>query len=112
MINADDVDHDDIREELQVSQQRYQNLVEAMPAILYEFSDEVGSIYFSPQVEDILGYKVSYLLEHPKLWHESIHPEDVQKVNNAIANVQSKPINLEYRVQDASGNWRWFYDYS
>ena len=58
-----------------------------VPAIAYvrwiEETDLLGSsrtIYIGPQVEPILGYAPSELLEDPHLWTSLIHPDDLGRV--------------------------------
>lgn len=100
-------------EALRQSAAQYKHLVENIPGILYLFSAKRGGIYYSPQVEAILGYPVSYLYEHSRLWNQSIHPEDMDQVQKAISNFSmGKNFEVVYRIKDASGQWHWFYDHS
>jgi PAS domain S-box-containing protein len=93
------------------SEQRYQMLVENLPDIVYTFSKKYGAMYWSPQVQEILGYTPEDLLKQPFLWHESIHPDDVAKVNAAIqGNDDGLKRGLEYRIRDKAGDWHWFHD--
>jgi len=91
----------------------YQNLIENIPAIIYSYSTTIGGIFYSPQVYSILGYSPSSLLQNPQLWHDSIHPEDLDHVNLVISEFQNgKPFEVEYRIRDLKGNWLWFLDRS
>jgi len=100
-------------EALRQSAAQYKHLVENIPAILYLFSAKRGGIYYSPQVEAVLGYPVPYLYEHPQLWNRSIHPEDMDQVQKAISNFSlGKNFEVVYRIKDASGQWHWFHDHS
>ena len=92
------------------SKARYQRLVEAIPGILYTYSDEEGGGYYSPQVEKVLGYSAAHLLEHPRLWHDSIHPADLPSVQRAISDRSADTYEVEYRIKDAGQNWRWLLD--
>ena len=95
------------------SQHRYQKMVDGIPAIIYQYSPQRGGLFYSSQVQQILGYDVQYLLDHPAVWHQSIHPEDVVDVDQVLQTLQAgKNFELEYRIRDAAGNWRWFYDCS
>ena len=67
------------------SEERYRRLVESLPAIVYRYSHRKGASYWSPQVEDILGFSQQDLLEKPFLWHDAIHPDDLPMVDEAIA---------------------------
>ena len=98
---------------LRESEARYRRLVEGAPDVAYTFSNQRGGVYYSPRVQEILGYKPDQLLAHPFLWQESIHPEDRKRIVEVIRGFESgKPFDLEYRIRDAQGNWRWLRDRS
>ena len=100
-------------EELRQSQQRYQSLLDNTPAILYRYSERQGGLYYSPKVAQYLGYTPEHLLANPHIWHDSIHPEDLPKVDEALDNLSDgKVFNLEYRIRDSHGTWHWFHDRS
>jgi len=99
--------------QLRQSETRYKHLLENIPDILYTYSSVHAGIYFSPQVEAVLGYSSDYLRNHPALWHDSIHPDDLPEVNRAIENsIAGRRIQLEYRIRDAHGQWHWLHDRS
>ena len=96
-------------ESLRESQARYQGLVERMPAALYQYSVRRGGVFYSPRIEEYLGYPVGELLRNPRLWHDSIHPDDLPHVNSVIAAARDGSRgSLEYRIRDAVGKERWF----
>ncbi|WP_079433290.1 PAS domain S-box protein [Zoogloea sp. LCSB751] len=99
---------------LKESEARYRHLVESLPDIAYTRSVQQGHVYYSPRAADVLGYPMAYLLAHPFLWTESIHPDDRPQVHEAVARLLSSqlPFRLEYRIQDSEGRWRWFFDRS
>ena len=98
---------------LQESESKYRRLIENSPEIVYIFSTKRGCIYCSSQVTSILGYSVEHLYEHPLLWNESIHPEDRAVVAKVIEEFKTgSTFNIEYRIKNAHGDWRWFYDRS
>ncbi|MGB8645136.1 MAG: PAS domain S-box protein [Anaerolineae bacterium] len=100
-------------ETLRASEDKYRRLVENAPDIVYVFSNRRGGIYYSPRAETALGYPLDYLYAHPFLWNESIHPDDRARVTQTIQeSAGGKAFAGEYRVRDAQGNWRWFYDRS
>ncbi len=100
-------------EELQQSQQQNLSLLNNTPAILYRYSQRRGGLYYSPRVEEYLGYPPQHLLANATLWHDSIHPDDLPAVNTAVASLQcGKGFDLEYRIRHRNGTWRWFHDQS
>ena len=98
---------------LRQSEGRYRRLVENAPDIVWTFSDKQGTLYVSSPVASILGYSPDYLYEHPWLLHESVHPDDHGHVCRAIVDFEAgKGLDVEYRIQDARGDWHWLHDRS
>ncbi|MDJ0557428.1 MAG: EAL domain-containing protein [Microcoleaceae cyanobacterium MO_207.B10] len=96
-----------------LSKKQYQRLIENLSAIIYQFSDKRGGIYYSFHVTSVLGYSPDYLYEHPWLWQNSIHPEDIAKIQEVIQKFAlGENFEVEYRIQDAQKNWHWFFDRS
>ena len=102
------------KDTLRENEQRYRRLVESLPDIVYTHSVHRGGIYCSPRIEEVLGYSLEHMLSHPQLWSESIHPEDQARVREAVTHLVEThtPFRVEYRIRDAAGNWRWFFDRS
>jgi PAS domain S-box-containing protein len=99
---------------LKDSEARHRHLVENLPDIVYTYSVRRGGVYYSPRAADIFGLPLDYLLSHPFHWHNEIHPEDRERVDEAVAQMLATqtPFQLEYRVIDADGRWRWLFDRS
>ncbi len=99
---------------LRESEARYRHLVENMPDVVYVYSVRRGGVYYSARVTEILGYGVEHLLKQPRLWAESIHPEDRPAVERAVTALLDRqiPFRLEYRIRNAEGQWLWLYDRS
>ncbi len=101
---------EDITEEREISN-RYQDLVDHLPGIVYTFSDRRGGIYHSNQTHQILGYDPVELKADPFLWNRSIHPDDREAVQAVIAGPLADVGNgVEYRVQTKDGRWIRVYD--
>jgi len=95
------------------SERRYRSLVENINEIVYSYSTTRGALYWSPQTESILGFSPEDLVKNPAIWHNSIHPEDVARVNAVIDGFSDgKPFKVEYRIRDTGGAWHWFLDQS
>jgi len=100
-------------ERLQESEERYRRLVEGSPDMLYVFSSKRGAIFYSARVAQVFGYPIEHLYAHPFLWRDSVHPDDRQTVAEAIREIEAgRSFDIEYRVRDAHGEWRWLRDRS
>ena len=110
----EEIEHRKLAEvKIKQSEERYRKLIENAPAIVYSFSNKKGGYFYSSRVKEILGYSTEYLIENPKLWNESIHPDDRYKVDEIInRNKDIRYYDLEYRIKDINGNWLWFQDRS
>ena len=99
---------------LKDSEARHRHLVENLPDIVYTYSVRQGGVYYSPRAAEVFGLPLDYLHNHPFHWHDSIHPEDQGRVDEAVAHMLATqtPFRLEYRVMDAEGRWRWLFDRS
>ncbi len=98
---------------LRDSEEKYRRLVERSPDIVYTFSNKRGGTFYSSRVESVLGYSPAKMYQNPHLWRDSIHPDDVAKVDQAIKNLaKGVDIDIEYRIRDAQGRWHWLNDRS
>ena len=93
------------------SEAKFRRIVEGSPDIIYTASRKRGGIFYSPQVEALLGYPVAHLYAHPFLWAEAIHPDDQARVSDATHRLTPGSRNeVEYRIRDRDGHWRWLRD--
>ncbi|THB80389.1 MAG: PAS domain S-box protein [Desulfobacteraceae bacterium] len=98
---------------LELSENNFKKLVDNSPEILYRFSGKKGGFFVSKRVETVLGYPASYLMDHPLIWSQSIHPEDKHLVDDAIEQAKKgRPFDIEYRIKDKEERWHWFRDRS
>jgi len=112
-IARDVTERKEAEKALRESETRYRRLVDAVPGVLYAYSDTRAGIYYSPQVELMLGYTADYLREHPTQWHDSIHPDDLPAVDRAVReSPRARRLEIEYRIRHADGQWRVFLDTS
>ncbi len=95
------------------SEEKYRRLVEGSPDVVYIYSKERGALFWSARAGDILGYTQDDLTATPMLWYDSIHPDDLPAVDEAIGGAgEGKPFDIEYRIKDAKGKWKWLRDRS
>ncbi|MCL4560980.1 MAG: GAF domain-containing protein [Chloroflexi bacterium] len=100
--------------QLRHAEANYRTLVEHIPAITYRSSlDEIGStLYVSPQIEPILGYKPEDWVSNSAFWVEHLHPDDLDRVLEEWERftAEKKSWHSEYRMVGRNGKIIWFRD--
>ena len=98
-------------------EQRYRNLVEQLPGMVYlksiEGGDEPGHVlYVSPQIEQILGYRPDEWLVDPTAWTRRLYPDDAHSLREAYRRVEHTGDNFtaEYRMFAKDGRVVWIHD--
>ncbi|HEX9727629.1 MAG TPA: PAS domain S-box protein [Gemmatimonadales bacterium] len=98
---------------LRQSEERYRRLVEGLPDIVYVMSDRRGGLFYSSRASAVFRQPLSMLYENPRFWHDAIHPDDVARVDAALSQATPRQrYEIEYRIRDAHGQWRWLHDRS
>ncbi|MCC2643776.1 MAG: protein of unknown function, S-box protein, partial [Nitrospira sp.] len=94
------------------SQERFRQLAEHIKEVFW-ITDSTKSriIYISPGYEEIWGRSCENLYAAPTSWMESVHPEDRERIQDAVMNRQSAgPYDEEYRIIRPDGSMRWIWD--
>jgi PAS domain S-box-containing protein len=93
---------------------KYRALVENIPAFVYEVAPDGDgtTLYVSPQVERLLGYRREEWLDQPDIWMELLHPDDRERTLAAydLHNETGEPWSREYRLIASDGRAIWFRD--
>ena len=101
---------DDLREH----EQRFKLLVEKSPAVVYidALDDYASTIYISPRIEQLTGYKPREWRRDADLWPRILHPEDRERVLEQTArhNETGEPFLSEYRMIARDGRVVWVRD--
>lgn len=103
-----------IEERLRVAENRYRNLVERIPAVVYvaEPGQNGKWQYISPQVTAITGYTPEEWIGDQQFWFHQMHPDDrsrnMEREMHALK-AGAMP-QLEYRLKTKSGKYIWVYD--
>jgi PAS domain S-box-containing protein len=93
------------------AEHRYRDLINQLPGITYTFSSKRGGLYWSEQVQDILGLSPEASKEDPFLWVRSIHPDDIDNVRQSIGDPsKGSHYLMEYRIRRGDGRWIWLRD--
>ena len=97
------------------SENRYLNLVETLPAIVYS-EDVTGSglqiMYINSLVERLLGISQDEWLKDPSVWLDAIHADDRAEVDrvNRETELSGDTFSMEYRMYARDGRILWFHD--
>ena len=99
---------------LRQTENKYQNLVEQVPAVVYvdDVDDLSTVLYISPQVLKLTGYTQAEHLAHPELWLQRLHSEDRERVLAELkyTNDTGDPWRIEYRMIRPDGRVVWVRD--
>lgn len=97
------------QEKVKENQERFQELANNISEVFFVITKTGKVLYVSSAFETIWGIKTSFLYENQNCWFNAIHPEDKQKVRDAINN-QVKfggTLNTEYRIILPDKSVRW-----
>jgi diguanylate cyclase (GGDEF)-like protein/PAS domain S-box-containing protein len=111
VVNSRDVtERKQTEEALRAAEARYRNLVEQIPIVTYidRADDSDTSVYTSPQIEELLGYKPEEW-QAGKLWSRCLHPEDEARILRADERFETRgePFDEEYRLLAKDGSVVW-----
>lgn len=102
-------------EALKASQHFIQRIADSSPNILYIFDlEEQRNVYTNHEIAKILGYSHEAIQQMgTQILLKITHPEDWEKVVTHLQNFliakDGDIFDLEFRVRQANGEWRWFY---
>ena len=98
---------------LRQSEERYRELIENIPDVVWTADQQGNTIYISSKVEKIYGYTPQEIYETGEaLWFGRIHPEDRERVREGYEALFKlrKIFDVEYRIQRKDGKWIWLRD--
>jgi PAS domain S-box-containing protein len=101
--------------DLATSQQKYYNLIQSIPGVVWEYDFTQNKFKFvNDRAEVLLGYPIQDWIDRPDFWSEHLHPDDrdatIQLYSDAIDDRQG--CEAEYRMLAADGRIVWIYDIS
>lgn len=96
------------------SEEKYRHLVEQSTHVTYidAIDDTSTSLYYSPQIENMLGYALEEWLSNPNKWLEIMHPDDKDRVRayHLSSNETKEAFHTEYRLIAQDGRIVWVRD--
>lgn len=97
-------------QELIASENKLSLLVQSLPVLPFtmDYSAPYEFIYLNERVEALLGYSESNVKSLKGFWISKVHPDDVSElIDNWLSYDSNQQKVFTYRIQHASGNWRW-----
>lgn len=96
---------------LRQSEERFRLAVLGTSDGLWDWNILTGEIWWSPRCKELIGYKDDELSTSFELWESLLHPDDVERTQEAIRRHISdgRTYDIEYRLKTKSGEYRWFH---
>jgi PAS domain S-box-containing protein len=93
------------------SEERFRQLAENIDQVFWMLDLATKKVvYASPAFEKVLGHSVSELYRDRSWLMQTVHPEDRARIQEAFANVGSRPLEETYRIVRPDGAVRWIHD--
>lgn len=100
-------------EALKSSEERWQLAIQGSNTGIWDWDLQQQRVYRSPRWSHVRGYATGELGDDLREWSSRIHPDDSQRVLEAIADhlaQRSEFYEQEYRVQRRDGSYLWILD--
>jgi len=94
--------------QLQESQERLNSILTSVEEVVWSIHPlSFETIYINPPVEEIYGYSVADFAANPRLWFETVHPEDKSLITDVFARLsRHRKTSAEYRIIRKDGQVR------
>jgi PAS domain S-box-containing protein len=97
--------------ELKEREERFRLIAETIEDVFWMSTPGIGKMLFiSPAYEQIWGKNRESLYRSPKSFLEAIHPDDQERLRNAVDDHAHGLWNHEYRICRPDGSVRWIQD--
>ena len=95
---------------LQESEERFRNMADATPIMIWMSGVDQGCTYFNKQWLDFTGRTLEQ--EIGSGWTEHVHPDDYIRCLDTYSKSFElrRPFEMEYRLRRSDGEYRWIYD--
>ena len=96
-------------QELWQTQQHLQMAVHGGNVGLWDWDVRAGTVYFSPEWKQQLGYEDHEVPNRFEEWERRVHPEDLPHVKAEVERILAQPRDYqqEYRLRHRDGSYRW-----
>jgi PAS domain S-box-containing protein len=96
---------------LKNSEERFRQLAESIREVFW-LTDvaENRMIYISPGYETVWGRSCEALYQSPDAWLDAVHPDDNERVRQALERQETGAYDEEYRIVHPDRSIRWIHD--
>ncbi len=101
-----------VEKALRESEQMFRLVAQNVAEVLWLVDpNDYKFIYVSPSYEELWGRTCQSLYENPKSWLDSIIPDDIERVLEALdRQVETGVFDEEFRISRPDGSMRWIWD--
>jgi diguanylate cyclase (GGDEF)-like protein/PAS domain S-box-containing protein len=101
---------------LKNSEERLNTILSNTMAVIYSYKIKQGRpvvTYINQNVKNVIGFEPDEIMQNPRLWRNSFHPEDVSiiKTNTLHLLKNKEPVHFEYRFKHKKGHYLWLSEY-
>lgn len=110
VLQAEIIERKRVEEQLRTSEEQLRQLTENIREVFFLTTPDFSQmIYISPVYQEVWGRSTKSLYEQPSSWLESIHPEDRDRVAQALRKqfLGEENFQEEYRIVRPDGSVRW-----
>ena len=109
-VIVDESEHRAAEDALRESEERFRQLAEHIPAMVYLVEPQTRSLLFiSPAYERIWGRTRASLYARPVSFFDAVHPDDQARVREAYRQRETR-LDLRYRIHRPDGEEVWIED--
>lgn len=97
-------------EELRISEERFELVVRAAGAGVFDWDIRTGRVYYSPRWKELFGYEEHEIGEGFDDWASRLHPDErasiIKRQEDFLAGTSPTAV-AEYRLRHKDGSYRW-----
>jgi len=101
------------KKKLEDTTQKYELAIKGTKDGLWDWNLEEGTIYFSPVLKEMLGFRDDELPNEFSSWEDRVHPDDLKYAEDEIQKAHANPeyeYNIVHRLRHKDGHWVWILD--
>jgi PAS domain S-box-containing protein len=98
---------------LRDSEERWHFALEGAGDGVWDWNVALGTVYYSPQWKDMLGYAAGEMSDSLDEWEQRVHPDDRERVVDAISRHlkgETPVYASEHRLRCKDGAYKWILD--